>query len=96
MIKQFYKSEALSRFFRDQGIFLFIALIVSAIFWAIGEPANPYTVIVYSLRIGNFLSPPMRALQRLYQKPWPYDWLIFLILLGVLIVPVYVLTTVIV
>ena len=89
-------SKALATFFRDQGIYLFIALVVSAIFWAIGEAINPFTVILYSLCIGNFLSPPMQWLHKLYEKPAPYDWMIFLVLLCVMTVPVYVLSTVIV
>jgi phosphoserine phosphatase RsbU/P len=96
LIERFTKSPAFSRFFRDQGIYLFIALVVSAIFWAIGQQVNPFTVILYSLCIGNFLSPPMQWLQFLYQKPAPYDWLIFIALLSVLIWPVYAATTVIV
>jgi predicted PurR-regulated permease PerM len=55
-------SKALTTFFRDQGIFLFIALVVGAIFWAIGQTVNPFTVILYSLCLGNFLSPPMQWL----------------------------------
>jgi len=89
-------SKALTIFFRDQGIYLFIALVVCAIFWAIGQPINPFTVILYSLCIGNFLSPPMQWLQFLYDKPFPYDWLIFLTVLCVLSVPVYLLSSIIV
>ena len=96
MIEKFTKSPKLSIFFRDQGIYLLIALVVGAIFWAIGQPINPFTVIVYSLCIGNFLSPPMQWLHSLYEKPSPYDWLIFLALLAVLTWPVYALSTVIV
>ena len=89
-------SKSLTTFFRDQGIYLFIALVVGAIFWAIGQPINPFTVILYSLCIGNFLSPPMQWLHALYEKPAPYDWMIFLILLCVVTLPVYVLSSVIV
>ena len=89
-------SKALATFFRDQGIYLFIALVVSGIFWAIGLPFNPFSIILYSLSIGNFLSLPMQWLQFLYEKPSPYDWLIFLALLCVLTVPVYALSSVIV
>lgn len=96
MIERLTKSAKLSRFFRDQGIYLFIALVVGAIFWALGQPINPFTVILYSLCIGNLLSPPVQRLHVLYEKPAPYDWLIFLALLGVLFWPVYGLTTVIV
>ena len=83
-------------FFRDQGIYVFIALVVGATFWAIGQPINPLTVILYSLCIGNFLSPPVQWLHALYEKPSPYDWLIFLAVLLVVMFPVYALSTVIV
>jgi phosphoserine phosphatase RsbU/P len=86
-------SKSLTTFFRDQGIYLFIALVVGAIFWAIGQPVNPFTVILFSLCIGNFLSPPVRWLHSLYERPAPYDWVIFLIVLGVLTVPVYLLSS---
>jgi hypothetical protein len=55
-------AKSLATFFRDQGIYLCIALVVAAIFWAIVQPVNPFTIILYSLRIGNFLSPPMQWL----------------------------------
>jgi len=89
-------SKSLTVFFRNQGIYLFIALVVGAIFWAIGQPINPFTVILYSLCIGNFLSPPVQWLHVLYEKPSPYDWLIFLAVLCVVMLPVYALTSVIV
>jgi sigma-B regulation protein RsbU (phosphoserine phosphatase) len=89
-------SKSLTVFFRNQGIYLFIALVVGAIFWAIGQPINPFTVILYSLCIGNFLSPPVQWLHVLYEKPSPYDWLIFLVVLCVVMPPVYALTSVIV
>jgi len=89
-------SKALTTFFRNQGIYLFIALVVGAIFWAVGQPINPFTVILYSLCIGNFLSPPMQWLHVLYEKPSPYDWLIFLSVLCVVMLPVYALSSVIV
>jgi sigma-B regulation protein RsbU (phosphoserine phosphatase) len=89
-------SKSLTTFFRDQGIYLFLALLGWAIFWAIGQSVNPFTVLVYSLCIGNFISPPVQWLRFLYDKPAPYDWLIFLAVLSVITVPVYVLSTVIV
>jgi len=89
-------SKALTTFFRDQGIYLCLALVVGAIFWAIGQPINLFTIIAYSLCIGNFLSPPMQWLHTLYEKPAPYDWIIFLVLLCIVTVPVYLLSSVIV
>jgi sigma-B regulation protein RsbU (phosphoserine phosphatase) len=89
-------SKSLTVFFRNQGIYLFIALVIGAIFWAMSEPIHPFTVILYSLCIGNLLSPPMQWLHALYEKPAPYDWLIFLAVLCVVMLPVYALTSVIV
>jgi phosphoserine phosphatase RsbU/P len=89
-------SKVLTTFFRDQGIYLFIALVVGAIFWALGQPINPFTLILYSLCLGNFISPPMQWLHFLYERPSPYDWLIFLTVLCVLSVPVYVLSSLVV
>jgi phosphoserine phosphatase RsbU/P len=89
-------SKSLTTFFRDQGIYLCLALVVGAIFWSIGLPINPFTILLYSLCIGNFLSPPMQWLHALYEKPAPYDWIIFLLLLCIVTVPVYLLSSVIV
>ena len=67
-------SKSLAAFFRDQGVYLVIARVIGAIFWAIGQPINPFTVLVYSLCIGNFLSSPLRWLHFLYDQPPPL-WL---------------------
>jgi ANTAR domain/GAF domain len=87
-------SKSLTVFVRDQGIYLFIAFVVGAIFWAIGQPINPFTVMLYSLCVGIFVSPPVQWLHALYEKPSPYDRLIFLTVLGVVMLPVYALSTV--
>jgi phosphoserine phosphatase RsbU/P len=89
-------SKSLTVFFRNQGVYLSLALVVGAIFWAIGQPINPFTVILYSLCIGNFISPPVQWLHFLYEKPAPYDWLIFLAVLCALMLPVYALSSLIV
>jgi sigma-B regulation protein RsbU (phosphoserine phosphatase) len=89
-------SKSLTVFFRNQGIYLCIALVVGGIFWAIGQPVNPFTVILYSLCLGNFVSLPLQWLQVLYEKPFPYNWLIFLAVLCLLMFPVYALSSVIV
>jgi len=89
-------SKSLTTFFRDQGIYLCLALVVGAIFWSIGLSISPFTILLYSLCIGNFLSPPMQWLHALYEKPAPYDWIIFLVLLCIVTVPVYLLSTAIV
>jgi sigma-B regulation protein RsbU (phosphoserine phosphatase) len=87
----------LARFFRQQSIYIAISAVVGAIFWAIGQQINPATVLVYSLCIGNLLSPAISWLEFLYaERPFPYDLLIFLAVLLVLTVPIYLITTVVV
>lgn len=82
-------SKALTIFFREHGIYLILALAVGAIFWAIARCINPFTVILYSPCIVNFLSPPMQWMHVLYEKPSPYDEIRFLIFLCVVTLPVY-------
>lgn len=85
------------RFFRRQEIYVFIAVVVGGIFWAIQQPINPATVILYSLCIGNLLTPALQASYRLFfNRPFSYNWGIFLVLLATLTFPVYIITTVVV
>jgi sigma-B regulation protein RsbU (phosphoserine phosphatase) len=87
----------LARFFRQQSLYIAISAVVAAIFWAIGQQINPATVLVYSLCIGNLLSPATGWLEFLYaERPFPYDLLIFLSVLLVLTVPIYLIATVVV
>jgi sigma-B regulation protein RsbU (phosphoserine phosphatase) len=88
---------SLVRFARQQIVYIAVAVILGAIFWAIGLPINPYTILLYSLCIGNLLSPAMECVDPLYSKrPFPFNWLIFLPTLLILTVPVYLLSSVIV
>ena len=88
---------SLARFFRQQVLYIAIAAVVAAIFWAIGQQINPATVLVYSLCIGNLLSLAIGWLGFLYAKrPFPYNLLIFVPLLLVLTVPIYLITSVVV
>ena len=86
--------RSLARFFRQQSTYIAIAAVGAAIFWAIGQQINPATVQLYSLCIGNLLSPAIGRLEFLYwQKPFPHDLLIFLPVLLVLTVPVYLISS---
>jgi len=88
---------SLARFLRQQSVYIAISAVVGAIFWANGQQINPVTVLLYSLCIGNLLSPAIGWLEFLYAKrPFPYSLLIFVPLLLVLTVPIYVITTVVV
>jgi sigma-B regulation protein RsbU (phosphoserine phosphatase) len=84
----------LARFFRQQSLYIAISAVVAAIFWAIGQQINPATVLVYSLCIGNLLSPATGRLEFLYaERPFPYDLLIFLPVLLGLTLPIYLIAT---
>jgi len=88
---------SLARFFRDQSTYIAVSAVVGAIFWANGQQINPGTVLLYSLCIGNLLSPATERLSPLYwHRPFPYNWLVFLPVLTVLTVPVIVITSVVV
>lgn len=70
-------------FLRQQGLYLSIAAIVSAIFWATGQEVNPGTIVLYSLLFGNLVTPPMRRVMCMVtRRRFPYNWLIFLSALG--------------
>jgi sigma-B regulation protein RsbU (phosphoserine phosphatase) len=89
------RSPSLVRFLRQQALYISLSVVVAAVFWAIGQPINPLTILLYSLCIGNLISPPMNRLSSsLSDRPFPYNWLIFLAVLVVLTPPVYVIASV--
>ncbi|HME58467.1 MAG TPA: PP2C family protein-serine/threonine phosphatase [Terracidiphilus sp.] len=91
------KFSSLAHLFRQQLVYLAISAVIAAIFWASGQQINPATVLTYSLCIGNLLSPSISRLEFLYRKKqFPYNYLIFIIVLLGLTVPVYLITTTIV
>jgi sigma-B regulation protein RsbU (phosphoserine phosphatase) len=80
-------------FFRQQIVYLALSAALVAIFWAMGEQTNPVLVVVFTLCIGNLLSPAISRVEFLYsKKPFPFNWLIFLPVLLVLTVPVYLIS----
>jgi sigma-B regulation protein RsbU (phosphoserine phosphatase) len=90
-------NPSLVRFVRQQIIYILVSVVLGAIFWAIGQPINPFTVLLYSLCIGNFLSPAIGRLEFLYsERRFPFNWLIFLPTLLLLTVPVYLISSAIV
>jgi sigma-B regulation protein RsbU (phosphoserine phosphatase) len=69
--------------------------VLGAVFWAIGLPINPGTVMVYALAIGNLITPATKGLRFLYaDRPFPYNWLTYLPVLFVLVLPVYLISSV--
>jgi sigma-B regulation protein RsbU (phosphoserine phosphatase) len=88
---------SLIRFFREQAIYISLSVVVAAIFWAVGQPINPLTILLYSLCIGNLLTLLGSRLSWLFsERPFPYNWLVFLAVLVVLTPPVYVIASVVV
>lgn len=88
---------SLVRFLRQQAVYLAISAVAGAVFWAIGQQINPLTVLVYSIAIGNTVVPVTQRLHRYYsEKPFPYNWLFLLPMLLVLLIPVYVVSSVVV
>jgi sigma-B regulation protein RsbU (phosphoserine phosphatase) len=84
-------------FFRSQQLYVFVAVVMLGVFWANHQPVNPWTVIVYSICIGNLLTLLLQLGYPLYRdRPFPYNWVVFLSLLVVLTVPVYIISSAIV
>jgi sigma-B regulation protein RsbU (phosphoserine phosphatase) len=87
----------LARFFRQQSVYAAISAVIGGVFWANGQQINFGTVLVSSFCIGNLLSLALNRLGFLYRdRPFPFNWLIFLSFLLVLAVPVYLITSVVV
>ena len=88
---------SLERLVRQQIIYIVVAVVLGAVFWAIGQPINPGTVLLYTLCIGNLLSFGMDQLEFLFSgRLFPFNWLIFLPTLLGLTVPVYLISSVVV
>jgi len=82
---------------RRQAVLIAVAAIVGAIFWAVGQPINLVTVLLYSLLLGNLTKPATDGLRFLYWKRrFPYNWLLFFLALAIVLPPVYVISTVVV
>jgi phosphoserine phosphatase RsbU/P len=85
------------RFCRRQSVYLSVAALVVAIFWAVGQEINPLTILVYSVCLGNMTSFLMEYAYGFYgERRFPFNWLIFLPLLSAVVVPVYLLSSVLV
>jgi len=78
---------------REQAIYISLSAIAAGIFWAMGQQVNPLIFLVYSLSLGNLTA---RIMENMYPFYWgrrfPYDWLAFAATLGVVLVPVYVIS----
>jgi len=85
------KSPFLVRLLRQQFIYIALAAVVGGIVWANRLNINPIAVIVYTLTIANLMTITLEALRFLYwDEPFPRNWVIYVGLMLVLMVPVYV------
>ena len=79
---------------RKQALYIAFSLAVAAIFWAVGQEINPLTILVYSISLGNLTEIAMQKATPLYgDRAFPYNWLIFLLVLAVLVVPIYLISS---
>jgi sigma-B regulation protein RsbU (phosphoserine phosphatase) len=79
---------------RKQTIYIALSVFVAASFWAIGQEVNALTILVYSICLGNITMAAMESARRLYwERRFPYNWLVFLVVLAVLVVPIYLVSS---
>jgi sigma-B regulation protein RsbU (phosphoserine phosphatase) len=84
----------LASLLKKQALFITFSLVVAAIFWAIGQDINPLTILVYSISLGNLTHYSMERIYPFYgDRRFPYNWLIFLLMLAVLVVPIYLISS---
>jgi sigma-B regulation protein RsbU (phosphoserine phosphatase) len=85
---------SLANFLRPQVFYIAVSAVAGATFWAIGQRINPLTVLLYGLAIGNLTVFITRRLHGLYsERRFPYNWLLFLLFLLVLLIPIYVISS---
>lgn len=91
------RSSTLIRFFQTQAIYISLSLVIAAVFWAVGQPIKPLTILVYTLCFGNLVALPLNRFSYLFsERPFPHNWLVFLAALIVLTPPAYLITSVVV
>jgi sigma-B regulation protein RsbU (phosphoserine phosphatase) len=91
------KLSSLARFARQQALYIAISAVLAAIFLAEGNRVDLLRVLLYSLCIGNLLSPAIARLEFLFWKrTFPFNLLIFIPILLILTVPIYLITSLVV
>lgn len=80
---------------RRQILFLALSAVVAAIFWAIGHQVNPLTILVYSITLGNLTMLATEVIGgHCSTHRFPYNWILFLSALLLLLAPVYLISSV--
>lgn len=87
-------SSSLASFFQKQALYLSVAAVMVSVFWAVGQRINPATVVLYMLLLGNLATYPMARVRRMVSnRPFPYNWLLFLAGLFVLTPVIYIIAS---
>lgn len=87
-------SSSLASFSRKQALYLSVAAVMVSVFWAVGQRINPATVVFYMLLLGNLATYPMARVRRMVSnRPFPYNWLLFLAGLFVLTPVIYIIAS---
>jgi phosphoserine phosphatase RsbU/P len=82
---------------KKEAILGAMALIVAGVLWAIGDSFLMSTVLVYSFALGNLSSLVMFRTFRIYgNRPFPYNWALYLLLALLFTGPIYVVSSVLV
>src|SRR5215472_15775044 len=83
----------LAIFLKNQALYIAFSVVVAAILWAIGQDINPLTILVYAMSLGNLTHYSMEKVYPFYgDRRFPYNWLIFLPVLAVLLLPIYLIS----
>lgn len=81
-------------FFQRQTLYLAVAAVVAAVFWAMGQEINPVTIVLYSLLLGNMGETSTQGLWKLYWgRSFPYNWLLYALTVSVLVLPISLIAT---
>ena len=92
-----FSRASLVYFLRQQVLYLSLAAVIAGVFWSIGQRINPATLVLYSMLFGNVVTPIMVALHRFYwNRPFPYNWLWFSLIVLLVVGPVYIVCSVVV
>jgi serine phosphatase RsbU (regulator of sigma subunit) len=73
-----------TRFFRQQQLYVFVGVALFAVISVLRMSTHLWTVLIYSLCIGNVAVPIVSRFERYYARlAFPFNWLLFLPVLGV-------------
>ncbi len=79
-----FNRDRIRRLFQRQQLYVFIAVVIFALFSVLHVQTRVWTLLVFSLCIGNLMFPAMTYLGRYYaHRAFPFNWLVYVPLLAV-------------